>query len=1108
MRGDFSAWNKDGSQNFRGTLHQQGRVLLDRDWNAQTEIFNAWQQTAGRDAFGAGVAAVPAELSQSFKVTEARIEAGAVKISANKGRVWADGLLVESAQDILNRVATYLNQPAGTLPIPANKPLDAVVLETWLEELSPFQLPALLIEPALGGVDTTERVQTAYRFRLFRMHDGDTCDSIIPSLQDDFSAKGKLTVKLNPNVVIDGDCPVVESGGYTGFEHRLYRIEIAQTAKAGSWFKWSQFNGGLVGTGDFDAINRKVAIHGNRNAIVHSGLNEFYLEALDLDQSLGHWRVVYAAKASLGPDNMLVLPPAGDAREFLGTLPPAPATGKRFFRLWNGIEPIADYVAADKDLPDLLGIRLKFDTGAVDKHTPSDFWTFEVRAGGVGNLPVLIGDPTTFAGYPPQGILYHRVPLAELRWTSNVIAGADIEDCRRVFQPLTKLKTCCTYRVGDGLHSHGDFMKIQDAIDALPGEGGEVCVLPGLYVENIHIDKRVNIVIHGCGARTRVCATPVAADAALPAFLVTSSDGVVIRDMAIEAGPRSAVQIDNSRHITVRGCLIQMRDLISLWHAVFSRGDDVLIEDNSIEILPSDGHVPVATIPPQSGDALAPDGVHTPPDPITLATLARGGVQIGGGSDRVRVLNNRIHGGTWNGITLGSVEAVDTGDTKNPDIPPTGDRCEECQPTDLSHGGRPGGGSTPFISSGDLYDIEICGNRITDAGINGIGVVRFFDVIRGGDMVGVHGLYIYDNVISRCMRLPLAPIGKAMENLVSYGGISLTKVADLRILRNQIIGNGASHTTPICGVFAIIVQGLQFDDNRVLDNGHRADPGADLVQTGIRGGVHIWLVLPMIEQSLGGKYASSFLRQGTARSDMTTCAMRDNFIVSPLGRAVTFFALGPVVVARNRLVTQGTTGKGLDLLAATVLIGNLGISNEWTIGLLLVLVLMSIGKLASIGNDYFCGLSKYFGLIKSLKPPILWPPLVKNWDTGKLLLTENQATLDLTDESLGIAMSSLLLFSLDDIGMVDNQCEVTSTNRFVLANAMVLGGSARVADNRFSETWMRAMRSAITYGGMNTTTDNQATHCINARSLLPGMLIFRDNLSLVEAFCPGECRQG
>ena len=32
-----------------------------------------------------------------------------------------------------------------------------------------------------------------------------------------------------PVTVVPGDCPVVDGGGYTGFEHNLYRVEIART---------------------------------------------------------------------------------------------------------------------------------------------------------------------------------------------------------------------------------------------------------------------------------------------------------------------------------------------------------------------------------------------------------------------------------------------------------------------------------------------------------------------------------------------------------------------------------------------------------------------------------------------------------------------------------------------------------------------------------------------------------------------------------------------------------------------------------------------------------------------------------------------------------------
>ena len=40
-------------------------------------------------------------------------------------------------------------------------------------------------------------------------------------------------------------------------------------------------------------------IYGNLNAIANSGLNTFYLEALDLNEAYGYWRVVYGAKATL-----------------------------------------------------------------------------------------------------------------------------------------------------------------------------------------------------------------------------------------------------------------------------------------------------------------------------------------------------------------------------------------------------------------------------------------------------------------------------------------------------------------------------------------------------------------------------------------------------------------------------------------------------------------------------------------------------------------------------------------------------------------------------------------------------------------------------------------
>ncbi|MFN0140310.1 MAG: DUF6519 domain-containing protein [Pyrinomonadaceae bacterium] len=525
MRGDFSAWNKDRSRNFRGTLHQQGRVLLDRDWNAQTDVFCEWQESAARDAFGAGVAAIPAEEPDGFKVTRAKnVAVGGnnpahVEIGLRGGRVWADGMLAELSGDVpppnplawpgtdAVRTATYLGPPIQAAPpsdaIPANGDRDAVILETWLEELSPFQEPDLLIEPALGGVDTTERVLAAYRLRLYRMAVGDTCDSIIDKLKDKFKDKGKLTVELKPNTNTGGDCPVVMEGGFTGFEHRLYRIEIAQTKHDAAYFKWSHFNGGLVGRGIFHpdgAGGGSINITANQNAIVYSGISNFYLEALTFDKDLGCWRVAYGVNnVTLEPDNTLKIP-SDAADHFFETMPPEMAAGKEithFFRLWNGIEPVATYplsppAAAKKELSDNLGILLQFDPEAVGKYVAGDFWTFEVRAGEIGNPLVLI------ANLPPQGIFYHRVPLAEVTWAANQ-ADIEIEDCRYVFEPLTKLRGCCIeVKPGEDIHRAMD--KVFEA------GGGCLCLLPGEHVlrRPIDLSGRNSICIHGFGPASRL----------------------------------------------------------------------------------------------------------------------------------------------------------------------------------------------------------------------------------------------------------------------------------------------------------------------------------------------------------------------------------------------------------------------------------------------------------------------------------------------------------------------------------------------------------------------------------------------------------------------------
>src|SRR6266496_3928105 len=340
MHGDLSTPFTTRDINFAGILEQQGRVSLDADANAATAIALAWQDTEASDVIGSGVAAVPADAPNSFFVTKAAVDvAGNVLITVSGGRVWVDGILVQlEGTAPITRKATYLQPPVAAPPaaIVANT-RDAIVLEVYREALSPFQRPDLLIEPALGGPDTIERIHTSFDFRLLRLIAGDDCGDLAAKLDDNLAAKGHLTVSLLPTTVVPGPCPVNDAGGYTGFEHALYRIEIANVAGAPQ-FKWSQFNGGLVGRADFQA--GLATILSNLQPIVTSGLSNFYLEALAPDTDgaglpiFDRWRVSYGADVTLNANDELVL-----GLPIFGPAPQSPSLR----RLWNELRACSDF---------------------------------------------------------------------------------------------------------------------------------------------------------------------------------------------------------------------------------------------------------------------------------------------------------------------------------------------------------------------------------------------------------------------------------------------------------------------------------------------------------------------------------------------------------------------------------------------------------------------------------------------------------------------------------------------------------------------------------------------------------------------------------------------
>ncbi len=729
MQGDFSNLHFDPHEhergvdpaaagvlrNVSGVLHQQGRVSTDTDLSESDLIELQWQGQAARDIIGRGVCAVPADAPDAFHVDAAQVSGSQVLLSVRPGRAWNDGLLTHlagGAADPLaavERIATYFGPPL-TSPAPTPDSIgdgvrDAVVLELSEEALNGFQYPERLIEPALGGPDTAERSYVNFRFRLLRLAAGEDCATIAGRLRDDPAAKCHLSVSLAPVVALVGDCPVVGGGGYTGFEHNLYRIEIADTPPAApARFKWSQWNGGLAGRGRFDAtVNPNLCVlEAGRAPIVNSGLTDFYLEALQYDELVGAWTVVYGGQAALNTDHdlELVSPPA------FGSLP---ATADAvFIRLWNGIADIADYTNTANPVELRDGIRLAFDAPADGLYRPGDHWTFTVRAGEIANPQLLIDHA------PPVGIVYHRVPLAEIDWTGrrDTSISGSIEDCRKRFRPLTNQKICCTFLVGDGIASFGDFNSLEEAAAHLPAAGGELCLLPGVHRSNLLLQQRRGVRIHGCRRRTLLL--PRSDTRSDPVLRFVDCQGIEVCDLDIVTFDGISVAIEGSEEGSCSDVAVHDTRMIARVHAIrATNARELLIADNRLHLLDTaDGLTTVSVaaddvrierntlllLPfvdptPDSPDTPDGDPSHDPADPcadplvlyanpalvllyartvwaFVLAQLlpkqpyrAIGGIHLRAGSERVRVTDNRVAGGAGNGITLG-------GDIDPPPPPP------------------------------------------------------------------------------------------------------------------------------------------------------------------------------------------------------------------------------------------------------------------------------------------------------------------------------------------------------------------------------------------------------------------------------------------------------
>jgi hypothetical protein len=1181
---DLSRVAFEPRKRYAGVRMQQGRVNLDDDFNEAARIEDDDDQRTLVHVVGPS-----GSPDNGFLVSNPHAAGTALDFDIGAGTMYVGGLRLWNPQTVgFITQPDWLRQPASARALPADGRIDLVYLEAWRQAVGAVE-DAELFEAALAGPDTSARIRTMWRVRLAPNVGQTDCPAAWAALTASWTAAhlgtvsphtaerivdAALTVGLEAGGPPGSLCSPPIAGGYLGAENQAIRVELVDATH----FTWGFDNASPLYRVKIAANRTTIELETEPKDQAHWPVAGQVVEILPwsavlpnnekVAETSGHLSRVQASyDPALHTITLQTAVPAGFGEEWTtrsdaAALAPATADRHYYLRVWNrgddlGSDP-AILIAPNATVK--LGSTGLNVTFSGTDFVPGDHWIIAARP----ETPDELVPWSLKHGRPPHGVRRYFAPLALVRWRvgGGGLTWELLHDCRVWFPPLTRVRTCCTYTVGDEKESFGRFTRIQDAVNALPPEGGTVCVLAGEYHEQVLIVGRRNITIEGCGRRSRL--VPPQKDG-LCAILIAGSQDITVRSIRIDAGERPGIVIwdgvgvpplglvptnpiaapppttlmalvpppaaaaairverpsvrilmDNlslsasawpavaafgGSFITLRHSSVEHGPLTrpidrsdaGRWPAVYTLSDDVLIENNKIR------------------------GVASPKEPMsavgtpTFRTMAMGGIQIGGGSERVEIRRNTIAGGNGDGITLGSWAWAPVDHARLPwdklifvwKFTPLGfgiiindDGCIEIvwnPPPPKDDVGTP---MVP-VSMGDLFDIRIVDNSITRMGRAGIGVARWWPLTDRDEMIRVERLTIENNRLIECLQLGIPELPALLREAAAAGAIALADSETVVIRDNLIERNGRSHIEPVCGVFALRAAGIAVERNRILDNAPRTE-SREAPREGFRGGVFVLDALPPATEITVAD------RRLLRASGVPAVRIHDNVITVPEGRCIVANGYGTFAITDNQLTSRGvgTANRGLT-----------GSPNPKTIAGVMdyfggcTVFAFNIGHTQEVG-----GVIPRIRDLKDLevKPRDGLDPAEPVLAGGDTLVAHNQISLDLIERGVVSVASSVLVFSYwDDVEVDANQMNIEQDRDVVATHVHILAWSARFTGNRCEETLIVDGRVTIGLSayiqstGAAVATSNITTHCITVIATLRAVA---NNIAMITAFNSAACR--
>ncbi|CCH76133.1 hypothetical protein BN12_1080010 [Nostocoides japonicum T1-X7] len=482
MTGDMTSVPLRSTDRWTAARMQQGRVLLDTDWNLSLDGPARDTRQLAADTVGpAGVA----EGSTAFQVA---LAGGVLTVGA--GSMWVDGLLARNPADL-----SYADQPL-IAPLPTSGTW-VVYLDVFPEEVQAAE-DGDLLDPALDGIDTTTRTRVGWRVRLGAAQTPTCGGATFPAA----GSTGLLDVARDAAPVSPDPCAPPDDPR-TQLPDGLLRIEVLDAgSESTARFAWSYANGSdaLAAT----VAGAAVTLAPSRSIRFQPGdLVEVSALARREDRvDHGPLFSVQTVAPQAGGDLVTLAAPSGLTGNPPGTC----------LRRWDG-ETVGAAAAVTATLGGVdAGITFTAHSGSYEV---GDWWGVRVRGSAADAVE-------TLTAAPPDGIRHAFASLAVV----DLGAGTVLTDCRPTFPPLTGLDDDCTCTVtafpGDDL---------QAKLDLLPATGGELCLAAGRFelAAALTVTDKPRVVVTGVGP-----ATVLAATAGEAALVATRCDDIEVTHLRVE----------------------------------------------------------------------------------------------------------------------------------------------------------------------------------------------------------------------------------------------------------------------------------------------------------------------------------------------------------------------------------------------------------------------------------------------------------------------------------------------------------------------------------------------------------------------------------------------